>query len=145
MSDTSTIPKLKLEPKEEAKPSEKLMWEKELLGLYISGHPLDKFKEKLAKREADIKKLKETMTDGAQIMVVGIIEEVKELLTKKGDRMMFIKIADYSGNIEAVVFPKVFTEFSNILLPETCVVAKGKFSMRNGTPSVIIEKLKKLE
>ena len=59
--------------------------------------------------------------------------------------MMFLKIADYSGNIEVVVFPKVFTEFSNILLPETCVVAKGKFSIRNGAPSVIIEKLKKLE
>ena len=80
-----------------------------------------------------------------EVVAIGIIEEAKELLTKKGDKMMFLKIADFSGSLECVVFPKVFTQYSQILLPETCVAIKGKFSERNGMPSVLVDKIKKLD
>jgi DNA polymerase-3 subunit alpha len=69
-----------------------LMWEKELLGLYISGHPLDSFKEKLDKREMTIRKIKETAKEKQPIVVGGIIEEIKPVVTKKGDKMIFMKI-----------------------------------------------------
>lgn len=144
MSDSSTIPGLKLQPAPVAKMDEKLSWEKELLGLYISGHPLDKFREKLEAREINISKVKESTQEGATVVVGGIIEESKPIITKKGDHMMFIKIADLSGDLEGVVFPRVYEEFKNLLVQENCIVIKGKFSKRNDAPSIVVDKVKKL-
>ncbi len=144
MEDTSTIPGLKLQPAADATMDAKLFWEKELLGLYISGHPLDKFKEKLEKQEMTIAKARETAQENSTIILGGIIEEAKPIITKKGDHMMFLKIADLTGDIEAVVFPKTYAEFKDILVQEQCVAIKGKFSKRNDELSIIIDKVKKL-
>jgi len=57
---------------------------------------------------------------------------------------MFLKIADLTGDIEAVVFPKTYAEFKDILVQEQCVAIKGKFSKRNDELSIIIDKVKKL-
>ncbi len=124
--------------------AEKLFWEKELLGLYVSGHPLDKFREILDKRDMSIKKAKETLKDGAVTVLAGIIEETKMVVTKKGDNMMFLKIADFTSSMEIVIFPRTFTEFKNILQLERCVAIKGKMSERNGTQSMLAEKVKGL-
>ncbi len=142
MTDKSTVPQLKLQPSAPANQADKLMWEKELLGLYISGHPLDKFKEKLDKREDTIKKLKEDPQEGKEVMVGGIIEELKEIATKKGDMMLFLKVADFTGSIEVVIFPKVLREFKPVFVLENCVALKGKISLRNGNVSILAEKAK---
>ena len=144
MSDTSTIPTLKLEPAPEATMAERLQWEKELLGLYLSGHPLDKFRDKLETKQFNIKKIREEATEGTTIVVGGIVEEVKEIATKKGDMMLFLKIADLTNSIECVVFPRVYQEFKTLFTPDSCIAIKGKMSMRNGTPSIIAEKAKSL-
>ncbi len=133
---------LKLEPAPAANMAEKLLWEKELLGLYISGHPLDKHREVLEKRKENIKHAKEHLKDGMVTVVAGIIEEAKPISTKKGDMMMFLKLADFTGSIEAVVFPRTYTEFKSLLVPERCLAIKGKYSTRNGTPSLVVEKVK---
>lgn len=125
--------------------SNNLLWEKELLGLYISGHPLDGFKDKLEKRDLNIKKLKETGKEKQPIVIAGIIEDIKKVMTKKGDQMVFIRIADMSDSIEAVMFPKIFEEFQDIVALESCIVVKGSFSTRNGGQSVVIDKVKELE
>ena len=142
MDDQTSVPKLKLEEAPEAKQADKLLWEKELLGLYISGHPLDKFKEKLEKRNTNIRKIKEEAKEGEIVVVGGILEEVKNIITKKGDSMLFLKLSDFTGSIEAVVFPRVFEEFKAIFVPENCVAIKGKISTRNGTISIIANKAK---
>lgn len=129
----------------ETNPTDRLLWEKELLGLYISGHPLDSFKDKLDKREMTIKKLKETAKEKQTIVLGGIIEEVRPVMTKKGDKMIFIRMADLSDSIEAVIFPKIFEEFQDILIPESCIVVKGSFSTRNGGMSIVVDKVKALE
>ncbi|MEK7180102.1 MAG: DNA polymerase III subunit alpha, partial [Patescibacteria group bacterium] len=107
---------LTLEKAANATMEEKLLWEKELLGLYVSGHPLDKFREKLLKRETTIAKTKEQLKEGMIAVVAGIVEKTKNVLTKRGDRMMFLKISDLSDSIEVVVFPKVFEEFKDMLV-----------------------------
>jgi len=135
---------LRLKPTEPAQKSEMLLWEKELLGLYISGHPLDKFKEKLDKSDTNIKRVREQLREGMTVVVAGIVEEAKELLTKKGDRMMFLKIADFTGSIETVIFPKVYEQFKPLLVLEKCLALKGKISMRNDTPGILVEKVKEL-
>jgi DNA polymerase-3 subunit alpha len=122
-----------------------LLWEKELLGLYISGHPLDSFKNKLEGREINIKKLKEVGKNKQQVVVGGIIEEIKDIMTKQGDKMIFMKLADLTDSIECVVFPKVYEEYQDILIPEGCIVVKGTFSTRNDGQSILVEKVKMLE
>jgi DNA polymerase-3 subunit alpha len=72
----------------------------------------------------------------------GMIEEIKPIMTKKGDKMAFIKVVDLTGSIETVAFPKILVEFADILAPESCVVIKGTLSIRNGEKSVLVEKVK---
>jgi DNA polymerase-3 subunit alpha len=145
MTDRASVPKLTLEKTAPATKEERLAWEKELLGLYISGHPLDKFRAVLEKREFTIARLKEEMKEGMTVVVGGIIEEVKNIITKKNEVMAFLRLADLTASIEVVVFPKVYEEFKKLFAPESCIVIKGRFSTRNGTPSLIAEKAKELK
>ncbi len=145
MSGGDVVTEITLVPAPTGTSANNLMWEKELLGLYISGHPLDSFKEKLDKREMTIRKIKETAKEKQPIVVGGIIEEIKPVVTKKGDKMIFMKIADMTDSIEAVAFPKIFEEFQDILVPEGCVVIKGTFSTRNDGKSILVDKVKVLE
>jgi DNA polymerase-3 subunit alpha len=135
---------LRLRPAPAALKEDALKWEKELLGLYISGHPLDKFRDKIAAHDTSIKKVREVYKQGMTVVIAGILEEARELLTKKGDKMMFLKISDYSGSIEAVIFPKAFEQFKQHLVQENCIAVKGQLSMRNDTPSIIVDKVKSL-
>jgi DNA polymerase-3 subunit alpha len=144
MADGQAQSGIRLKEAAIASTESKLMWEKELLGLYISGHPLDKYAEKLRTHETTIKKIREVYKEGMMIVAAGIVEEIKEMLTKKGERMMFLRIADLTGSIEVVIFPKVYEEFKQFLIVEKCIAIKGRVSMRNDTPGIIAEKVKEL-
>ncbi|MEK7564296.1 MAG: DNA polymerase III subunit alpha [Patescibacteria group bacterium] len=138
----------KMEPAPQATQAEKLLWEKELLGLYISGHPLDRLREKLQSRNINIKKVKEGMdynaTNGMQVTLAGIIESVRQVVTKKNERMAFLKIADLTDSIEAVAFPSIFKDLIEVLVPEKCIAFSGKVSDKNGEKSIIIEAIKEI-
>ena len=129
---------------EAASTDQKLTWEKELLGLYISGHPLEKHKERLEKLGTTIQKIKKYQ-EGVTTPLGGIIQDVRTILTSKGDKMAFIKVADLTDTIECVVFPRSFKEYENILKSDKTVLVKGKVSHRNGVPSLIVERMKELE
>ena len=142
---------LALPPAPPAAMGDKLKWEKELLGLYVSGHPLDQFKDKLkqtlpAGRQGSmtIGELKTKGIPGSTTVAAGMVEDVRVILTRQGEQMAFIKLADYDGSIEAVVFPKSFAEYKTILKPETCIELKGRLSNRNGELSIVTEALKAL-
>ncbi|MFZ3015591.1 MAG: OB-fold nucleic acid binding domain-containing protein, partial [Minisyncoccia bacterium] len=136
--------KLSLENQKEETKQEKLLWEKELLGLYISGHPLDRIREKLEKRDINIKKIKEELGNGMPVTIAGIIESVRQVVTKNNERMAFLRIADLTDSIEAVVFPKLFTTSADVFIPEKCIALSGKVSLRNGEKSLIIEAAKEI-
>jgi DNA polymerase-3 subunit alpha len=138
----SEISNFKLKDAPIATQAEKLLWEKELLGLYISGHPLDRLREKLESRDMNIKKIKESVGNNAQVTIAGIIETARQVITKNNDRMAFLKISDLTGSIEAVAFPSIFKESVDILVPEKCIAFSGKVSLRNGEKSIIIEAVK---
>lgn len=143
--DTLAAPPLRLEHSVEITSAQKLAWEKELLGLYISGNPLEPFREKLEKHAMKISAIKEKPPkETTMITIGGTLEEVKVIKTKKGDDMAFLKIADFTDSIEAVVFPKLFASHKLILTQDAVLVLEGKVSMRNDIPSVIIEKVKRL-
>jgi DNA polymerase-3 subunit alpha len=141
-------PSFKLKTAENATQSEKLLWEKELLGLYISGHPLDRIRDKLESRNVNIKKIKEdkeySLGNGMQVTIAGIIESSRQVVTKNNERMAFLKIADLTGSIEAVAFPSIFKESIDILVAEKCIALSGKVSNRNGEKSIIIEAVKEI-
>ena len=138
------MPSFKLKDAKDSSQAEKLLWEKELLGLYVSGHPLDRLRDKLEKKDLNIKKIKEETGDGMPITIGGIIENVRQVVTKNNERMAFLKIADLTDSIEAVVFPKLFTSSIDILVAEKCIAISGKVSNRNGEKSIIIEGVKEI-
>src|SRR6185295_369735 len=145
MADSHTITKIHLEKSpSRLNDMNPLQWEKELLGLYISGHPLAQFEERLKKSGTNIAGLK-TMKNKSEIMLGGIIEEIKEILTKNSDKMVFMRLADMTGTIETVIFPKVYDQFKDILAVENCVVVKGTISTRNEEKSILVDKIKMLE
>lgn len=144
MSDTSTIPTLKLKPADKSTEKDRLAWERELLGLYLSGHPLDKHREKFEKSEHKLHSVRE-MKDGQVIIAGGIIEDVRPIMTRRGDRMAFIKLADFTDTLEAVCFSDVYAKHKDILVPDSCIAIRGRASHRNGEPSIIIEGIKLLE
>lgn len=144
MADTSSVPTLRLRPSEPARMRDMLAWEKELLGLYVSGHPLDTYKDKLEKRDMTIKEVKENLREGMMAVAYGVVEESKPILTKKGDKMLFIKITDLTGSIEAVVFPKILKDLEQHFMPDACIAIKGRLSARNGIPSIVVDKAKTL-
>jgi len=143
MEDTSSLPTLRLQDAPMAGQKEILIWEKELLGLYISGHPLEEYRAKLESRDVNIKKL-EGYRDGAEAVIGGIVENARDVLTKKNERMVFMKLSDFSGSTEVAIFPRVFEEFRDFIKPEACVAIKGKVSKRNGETSFIADKIKAL-
>ena len=142
------ISEFKMENSSPASQSEKLFWEKELLGLYISGHPLDRLREKLENRDINIKKIKSgkenNLGNGAPVTIAGIIETARQVITKNNERMVFIKISDLTDSIEAVAFPSIYKESIDILVPEKCIALSGKISHRNGEKSIIIEAVKEV-
>src|SRR3989338_7804465 len=140
----AAIPDLRLESAPAAAAAEILVWEKELLGLYISGHPLDKYREKLEKREMNIRRVKEELREGMEAVIAGIVEEARTIITKSNDQMIFARLADFTSSIEVVIFPRVFSNYKKVLLPEKLLAIKGRISNRNGVISLIAEKIKEL-
>ena len=138
------VAKLSLEPQEPASAKEKLVWEKDLLGLYISGHPLDDYKEKIDKYATLTKDIKLKNKTGEMVIVAAIIDEVKVFTTKKNTTMAFLKISDFSGSIDAVAFSKTFETSKDILVTDNVVALKGKVTERNGEKSIAIDFVKKI-
>jgi DNA polymerase-3 subunit alpha len=136
--------KLSLIPQEEANIKEKLTWEKDLLGLYISGHPLNAYKEKIEKFGTLIKKIQTEVRVNTPVTVAAIIDDVRIVTTKNNSRMAFIKLSDFTGSIDAVVFSKIFEANKDILLVDTIIALQGKVTERNGEKSIAIDTLKKI-
>ncbi len=124
---------------------EKLFWEKELLGLYISGHPLDRWKEKISAENKNIASILEKGRE-TKYVIAGIIENLKIITTKKGKEMAFVNFSDFTGSLEGVIFPDTYKEFSDILEIERTFAFSGKLEKKDDEEfSFIVEKLKKID
>lgn len=138
-------PTLRLpEAQGETRLADKLLWEKELLGIYVSGHPLDAHTDATAKAGLSIAEIKHDPKAGLTVILPVLVDEVRTLLTKKGEKMAFLKVSDKSDSIEGVIFPKTFAEKAEIVTPGTCLLVKATVSGRNGETSLSIENLKRL-
>lgn len=131
LGDAAAIPEVTLEasPRKYSN-EEKLVWEKELMGLYISAHPLDAYELYLSEQTLPIKSLSPLM-DGNEVAVGGIISALRIIVTKNGSKMSFVKIEDKSKDIEAIVFPKVFAKVGEQLAVDKVIKIHGCLEAHN--------------
>lgn len=121
-------PKLKLSDANlEENKREQLQWERELLGLYLSAHPLEDYKLWLSEQTVPINLITPDLHNKA-VTLGGVVIESREIVTKKGQKMAFAKIADEFGEMELILFPGVYDKSSDLWLRDTIVVLSGKIS-----------------
>jgi DNA polymerase-3 subunit alpha len=115
---------------------EQLLWERELLGLYLSQHPLQMFETFLKEKTVPIKELKGSH-DGKPVTVGGAIVDVREITTKNGQKMAFIKMEDQTGEIEVILFPSAYQQTIGLWQRDRVVLIHGKINGkdREGNPS----------
>jgi DNA polymerase-3 subunit alpha len=122
---------------EEWEKSERLGFEKESLGLYVSEHPLDGVKASLRKKtDCPIAEL-DRRRDGEVVTVGGIVGALKSLTTKKGEPMVFMRLDDLSGSVEAVVFNSVYAAARDFLEADRILVLKGRVDHKEGETKLI--------
>ncbi len=136
---------------------EKLSLEKQVLGIYFSGHPLSDYKEQFAQfsfntsvldffeEDENGEKTYTEIKDGDHVVMGGIITEFKRLATRGGSSMAFIKLEDVYGQIETILFPKVYEKARDLVKEEQVVKVSGKLQIKEGVPQIIADGIFKLE
>ncbi|HEY4523287.1 MAG TPA: DNA polymerase III subunit alpha [Candidatus Paceibacterota bacterium] len=142
---SSTVARLELLPTAPALNKDKLLWEKELMGLYISDHPLKQFEEKLktisTKSVRDAVQIK---NERLQFNVAGLISNIKRISTKTGQPMIFAKVEDMNDEMEIIVFSDAMARNPNIWRENNAVMVTGRMSVRNNEYKMICEKAMEL-
>ncbi len=133
---------LKLRPSDPATKEEMLLWEKEHLGMYVSAHPLDVHRKVLG----NMRSVKSLNLDelGANVVMGGLVTKLKRTLTRKNDPMAFFTLADLTGSVEVLVFPKVMEKALPYLLDDKIVQVSGRLSDKDEEFKLIAEDIKEL-
>lgn len=127
----SIAPQFKFETApEQMKDHDMLLFERELLGLYLSRHPLDGFDGYLEENALPIAEINNTM-DGKAVTIGGVVTAIRSITTKNGARMAFIKIEDKSAECELIVFPGVYEKLNSVWQQDQVVIAKGKVNYKD--------------
>jgi DNA polymerase III subunit alpha len=122
---------------EEYEKNELLRQEKEALGLYVSEHPLEAIRSQLRRKtDATLAEL-ERRRDGEIVTVAGIVSAIKQLTTKKGDPMVFLRLDDVVGSAEVVVFNSVYAASRELLVPDAVLVVKARVDHKEGESKLI--------
>lgn len=130
-----------------------LSMEKEYLGVYLTGHPLDEYKELLEKfatatgddfvaeesenEDNDEDEIYSRIKDGQKVRIAGRVSSKRTLIDKRNNQMAFIEIEDFFGNIEAVAFSSIYAKHASLLSEDKIVGINGKVSIRSGKPPAI--------
>ncbi|MEZ4614640.1 MAG: OB-fold nucleic acid binding domain-containing protein [Caldilineaceae bacterium] len=137
----SSVSAINLPKMDEVKGREKLMWEKELLGVYAASHPMQNLGIDLSKVvTCYCNELSEEHHD-KNVVLAGMITSVRVINTKKGDQMAFVNLEDLQGQCEVVVFPRTYAEIKEQLVPDTVVVMKGKAQTREGQTNLLVDSI----
>jgi DNA polymerase-3 subunit alpha len=139
--DPIALPTLRMNETTPARNSEKLMWEKELLGLFVSAHPLHEYGPTMkAERTTAIKDVKANSSN--QIRIGGVVTKVQKIMTKTGRPMIFSWLEDLTSKIEVVVFPNVFEKYPDMFKENAILVATGKVNDRDGELKLLCDDAK---
>lgn len=136
---------------EEYDEREKLALEKEVLGMYVTGHPLSEYEEELNKKTSintrKLKELKEDMDkflamDQQNVIIGGMISQKRIQTTKRNEIMAFLEVEDLYGSIEIIVFPKILKQYNTIVNEENIVYIKGRLNIQEDNAKIIAEEIK---
>jgi DNA polymerase III subunit alpha len=121
---------------------EKLAWERELLGLYVSEHPFTEYAKYFGGSLEPVKELAGRRGQSGLVRVGGMISEIREILTKKKQEpMAFVKLDDGTGEVEVVVFPRTYAESRHKWIKDTPIMVEAKLDERDGETKLLCEKV----
>ena len=128
MGEAGMVPEVEIKPAPtQFSDKEQLLWERDLMGLYLSAHPLDKYDTYFEEQTHPLELIKPE-NDNKAVTIGGIITAVRTILTKKGDKMAFVKLENKTGETEFIVFPSVFAECGGKLEIDNVVKVQGKIN-----------------
>jgi hypothetical protein len=139
-----SMPEIKMIKTAEASKKERLTWEKELLGLYITDHPVKEYQDYLNKMTVRLKNIDKTMV-GQNITVGGVISKIHKIITKRQQTMLFVTIEDIDTNMELLVFPKTLEATGSIWEEEKIILATGRLSDKDGVFKLLTESVKTID
>ncbi|MEK7644043.1 MAG: DNA polymerase III subunit alpha [Patescibacteria group bacterium] len=131
---------INLQPAPHATMEQKLKWERNLLGIYVSSHPFQIYEDALKGRMTMAMNLEESTRD-SWVVVGGVIDSVEKKITKKGKIMLFVSIQDTSGSLELLVFPKTFEQTKDVWKEGDNICVVGKTPKEQGDNKVFVEKV----
>lgn len=137
MGEAGAVPEVEIKPAPVQHPDkEQLLWERDLMGLYLSAHPLDKY-DTYFEEQTHPMSLITAENNNKLITVGGIVTNVRTILTKKGDKMAFVKIENKTNETEFIVFPSTFAEHGAKLEMDNVLRVTGKINAtdKDGNPS----------
>jgi len=138
-ADEVSLPDIPEIPKEQL-----LVFEKEITGFYVTGHPLDTYRDKMNSFTPLSELVSGEYGDGKAVRVAGLIISAKRITTRNGDMMCFMALEDFTEQIEVIVFPRIFDKFNKILLPDMPVRVTGRLSMSEDKAKVIADDIQLL-
>ena len=109
---------------------ERLTWERELLGLYVSAHPLDRYVKYFEEQTQPLSQVQPN-TDGRKATIGGIVIDIRTIITKSGTKMAFVKMEDKTSEGEVIIFPNLYSEISEKLKIDAVLKIEGKISARD--------------
>jgi len=142
-SGSSTLFTLK-NKSDNSQKNNRAIWEKELLGIYVSEHPLEQHQSFLSKMANNIKSL-DVKKVGKTVKIVGIINMIKKFITKTGKPMLFVELEDLTGKIETLVFPTVLEQNPTVWQEGKIVILSGRVSNKDDQLKILCDKAEELE
>ncbi|OGZ97656.1 MAG: DNA polymerase III subunit alpha [Candidatus Sungbacteria bacterium RIFCSPHIGHO2_01_FULL_54_26] len=130
---------LYLKPAEPAAKRDRLQWEKELLGLYLTEHPMLEYLKRLGRRKlVPFKEITPALRN-QEVLVAGLISGIQKITTKTGEPMLFVKMEDATSRTEVLVFPKLLAANPALWQEEKVLVVRGRVSDKDGIAKIICE------
>lgn len=132
-------PSLKLKSAAPASKSQRGQWEKELIGLYLSDHPLSEHRQYLQRHAKSILEAREA--GRGPMKIGGLVTNVKRINTRTNESMAFVKLEDHTGTVEVVVFPSIYRQSQPMWAEGRLLIVQGKSSARDGDFKVLVDQV----
>ena len=115
-------------------PIERLKWERDSLGIYVTGHPVEILAKDLRRLTDGPLSIVQPEHRGKTVRIGGLVNSVRKIITKKGDPMAFVELEDQTGRVEMTIFPRTMKEYGHIFKEDTVVLVEGKVELERQRP-----------
>ena len=136
MSDEIVLPQALYNNKRE-----ELNWERELIGLYVSDHPLRPYQDYLTKQVTHFSHQLAEVGDNEKARIAGMVDRFRQHTTKNGKSMGFVTLEDVYGKIDLVIFPKAWEMYYPLIEMDSVLIAEGRVDSKQGDPKILVDKL----